>query len=90
MDRRGADVVVAENREEGMDTRPLLDFASGYIQRSLDLWPRAGTKDPWNLQMDYYKDVVVLRDTPVDDGTLTFSTVEPKPTRPDGDLVSPD
>ncbi|PTR25831.1 cation diffusion facilitator CzcD-associated flavoprotein CzcO [Rhodococcus sp. OK519] len=90
MDLRGANVVVAENREEGMETRPLLDFASGYIQRSLDLWPQAGTKDPWNLPMDYYKDVVVLRDTPVDDGTLTFATVEPKPTRPDGDLVSPD
>ncbi|RDI12365.1 cation diffusion facilitator CzcD-associated flavoprotein CzcO [Rhodococcus sp. AG1013] len=90
MDRRGADVVVAENREQGMETRPLLDFASGYIQRSLDLWPQAGTKDPWNLPMDYYKDVVALRDTPIDDGTLTFSRVEPTPTRSDDDLVSPD
>lgn len=73
MDRRGARVAVAENRRPGMDTRPLLDFAAGYIQRSLDLWPQAGTEDPWNLQMDYYKDVAVLRDTPVDDGTLTFT-----------------
>ncbi|MBM4469079.1 FAD-dependent oxidoreductase [Rhodococcus hoagii] len=90
MDRRGADVAVAENREEGMDTRPLLDFAAGYVQRSLDLWPQAGTKDPWNLQMDYYKDVAVLRDTPVDDGTLTFAAAQRRPTEPDGDLVSPD
>ena len=40
--------------------------------------------------MDYYKDVVSLRDTPIDDGTLTFSRVEPTPTRSDDDLVSPD
>lgn len=73
MDRRGARVAVAENHRADMETRPLLDFAAGYVQRSLDLWPRAGTEDPWNLQMDYYKDVVVLRETPVDDGTLTFT-----------------
>ncbi len=85
-----ADVAVAENPREGMDTRPLLDFAAGYVQRSLDLWPQAGTKDPWNLQMDYYKDVAVLRDTPVDDGTLTFAAAQRRPTEPDGDLVSPD
>lgn len=90
MDRRGANVVVAENDRPDMATRPLLDFAAGYVQRSLDQWPQAGTEDPWNLQMDYYKDVVVLRDTPVDDGTLTFARVESTPTRSDGDLVSPD
>lgn len=74
MDRRGAQVAVAEQRP-GMGTRPLLDFAAGYIQRSLDRWPQAGTEDPWNLQMDYHKDVAVLRETPVDDGSLTFTRV---------------
>ncbi|WP_430334783.1 flavin-containing monooxygenase [Rhodococcus sp. ACT016] len=90
MDRRGAAVAVAENHRPDMQTRPLLDFAAGYVQRSLDLWPQAGTEDPWNLQMDYYKDVVVLRDTPVDDGTLTFSRAEPTSAKSGGDLVSPD
>ncbi|MDH6283798.1 flavin-containing monooxygenase [Prescottella agglutinans] len=90
MDRRGATAAVAENARPDMETRPLLDFGAGYIQRSLDLWPQAGSEDPWNLRMDYYKDVVVLRDTPVDDGTLTFSRVEPTPATPGGDLVSPD
>ncbi|QBJ96329.1 NAD(P)/FAD-dependent oxidoreductase [Rhodococcus sp. ABRD24] len=90
MDRRGARVAVAENNEPAMETRPLLDFAAGYIQRSLDLWPQAGTRDPWNLPMDYYKDVVVLRDTPVDDGTLTFSHAEPArtPTESGGDSAT--
>ncbi|RVW01964.1 flavin-containing monooxygenase [Rhodococcus xishaensis] len=90
MDRRGATVAVAENDRPDMQTRPLLDFAAGYIQRSLGLWPQAGTEDPWNLQMDYYRDVVVLRDTPVDDGTLTFAKAEPAPTRSQRDLARPD
>ncbi|AOW92002.1 FAD-containing monooxygenase EthA [Rhodococcus sp. WMMA185] len=90
MDRRGATVAVAENDRPDMPTQPLLDFAAGYIQRSAHLWPQAGTEDPWNLQMDYYRDVVVLRDTPIDDGTLTFSKAEPAPTSPQGDLVEPD
>ncbi|WP_305093119.1 NAD(P)/FAD-dependent oxidoreductase [Prescottella sp. R16] len=88
MDRRGATVVIAENDRPDMPTRPLLDFAAGYVQRSLDLWPRAGSVDPWNLQMDYYKDITVLRNTPVDDGTLTFTGAD-EATR-GGDLVRPD
>ncbi|MGF7121863.1 flavin-containing monooxygenase [Rhodococcus sp. BE178] len=90
MDRRGAQIVVAHNTEPAIETRPQFDFTSGYIQRGLDLFPRTGTKEPWGLPMDYYKDVVALRDTPIDDGTLTFSRVEPTPTRSDDDLVSPD
>ncbi|MCL2535226.1 MAG: NAD(P)/FAD-dependent oxidoreductase [Nocardiaceae bacterium] len=90
MDRRGAAVAVAENTRTDMPTRPLLDFAAGYVQRSLDLWPQAGTEDPWNLNMDYYKDVVVLRNTPIDDGTLTFSPAEPTSVTSDGNRVGLD
>nr|WP_241566182.1 NAD(P)/FAD-dependent oxidoreductase [Prescottella agglutinans] len=82
MDRHGATVAVAENHRPDMETQPLLALTSGYIQRAEQRLPRAGTEDPWTLNTDYYRDVSVLRDTPVDDGTLTFANVQP--TTPSG------
>ncbi|CAM2852489.1 NAD(P)/FAD-dependent oxidoreductase [Prescottella defluvii] len=91
MDRRDAPIVFAHKAGSGTETAPQFDFTSGYLQRGLDRLPQTGTEEPWNLPMDYYKDVVALRDAPVDDGTLTFARrIEPTPARPDDDLVSPD
>ena len=56
-----------------MDTRPLLNFAAGYVQRALDELPRQGTRSPWQLAMSVKTDVRVLRDGPVDDRNLHFS-----------------
>ena len=34
-------------------SEPLLDFTSGYVQRSLDQLPKQGSKEPWKLQQNY-------------------------------------
>lgn len=52
---------------------PLLDFQAGYVLRSLAELPRAGTKAPWRVRMNYATDAVALRFGRVDDGVLRFA-----------------
>jgi cation diffusion facilitator CzcD-associated flavoprotein CzcO len=49
------------------------DFSSGYIQRSLHLFPKRGMKAPWLLKQNYIHDLLTLRHGRVDDGALVFS-----------------
>ena len=57
--------------------RPLMDFAAGYVQRSMHEFPRAGSRRPWQLGMSYANDVVRLRHGRIDDGTLRFLARKP-------------
>ncbi|MGB8940947.1 MAG: NAD(P)/FAD-dependent oxidoreductase [Streptomyces sp.] len=36
--------------------RPLLDLASGYVQRSIDAFPRQGDRGPWKVRQNYVLD----------------------------------
>jgi cation diffusion facilitator CzcD-associated flavoprotein CzcO/acetyl esterase/lipase len=58
--------------EPGVETRPFLDFSSGYVQRAIALMPRQGTKAPWKLYQNYLLDLLTLRYAPIADGTLKF------------------
>ena len=73
MDELDADTCMVELPYPHMETRPLLNFAAGYVQRALDELPRQGTRSPWQLAMSVKTDVRVLRDGPVDDRNLHFS-----------------
>ncbi|WP_440708700.1 flavin-containing monooxygenase [Herbiconiux sp. YIM B11900] len=57
---------------EGLETRPLLDFGAGYIQRVADTLPRQGSAAPWLTSADYRADVKVLRRASVVDPALRF------------------
>ncbi len=58
--------------EEDMDTAPVIDFTSGYIQRSLDKLPKQGKKHPWKLDQNYIKDRKTLGKEAIEDGILKF------------------
>jgi hypothetical protein len=49
-----------------------MDFAAGYVLRSIDEFPRAGSRAPWQLGMSYAHDVLKLRYGRIDDGALRF------------------
>ena len=73
MDAKGATVVTPElDPSLPVPEVPLFDFASGYVQRALHLWPRAGTEGPWEFRMDYKFDGERLRGA-VDDPALAFT-----------------
>ncbi len=71
MERDGRRVCVPE-RDPEVAEEPFLDFASGYVQRSIDAFPKQGAKAPWRLRMNYLRDVVALRHGRLDDGAMRF------------------
>jgi monooxygenase len=72
MDRTGTDTCVPHPSDPAMESRPLLDFGSGYVQRAVHKFPRQGTDGPWKLAMSYAADVKNLRKGPVQDPELRF------------------
>jgi cation diffusion facilitator CzcD-associated flavoprotein CzcO len=74
-ERRGFDLCVPLNDDPDIETRPLLDFKAGYVQRSIELFPKQGPAAPWGLSMSYAQDVKRFHDAPIEDGILRFSRV---------------
>lgn len=72
MDDKGH-AVCEPRAPEGMETRPLLDFGAGYVQRALDSVPRQGPGEPWVMSMDYFRDIKLLRRGKVAEQCLEFS-----------------
>jgi len=73
LDAHGYDQCVPTNDDPTVASRPLLDFQAGYVLRSLDELPKAGSRKPWRLGMSYAHDLVKLRYGAIEDGTLRFS-----------------
>jgi cation diffusion facilitator CzcD-associated flavoprotein CzcO len=69
---RGYDTVVPE-RDPEVAEEPFMDFASGYVQRSLHELPKQGSRAPWRLRMNYLRDVLTIRRGPIEDDALRFS-----------------
>ncbi|MGC9665312.1 flavin-containing monooxygenase [Planosporangium sp. 12N6] len=72
LDAHGYDRCVPTNTDPGVTARPLLDFQAGYVLRSIDEFPKAGSRAPWRLGMSYAHDVLALRYGRIDDGVLRF------------------
>jgi len=78
MDSSGCASCVPVNTDPHMQTRPMLDFGAGYVQRAVDRFPRQGT-GPWEVKMSYRDDVERLRHGPLADGVLRFSAARARP-----------
>jgi cation diffusion facilitator CzcD-associated flavoprotein CzcO len=73
MRARGYDTITPLAPDPSQPTQPFLDLASGYVQRSMDVFPRQGTVTPWRLNQNYPRDVRLLRHGPLDDAGVRFS-----------------
>ena len=49
------------------------NFSSGYMQRALASWPKQGSKPPWRVNQNYFRDMLAMRCGSIDDGALQFS-----------------
>lgn len=60
------------NEDRDMPRRPWIeDFSSGYMQRSMHLFPKQGDRDPWRHAQDYAVDKKLTR-APIEDGALVL------------------
>jgi len=64
------------NRDPSITEEPFIDFSSGYVQRSIDQFPRQGSRAPWRLYQNYALDVLSLRFGAVSDGAMQFARAE--------------
>jgi cation diffusion facilitator CzcD-associated flavoprotein CzcO len=73
MDSNGTPIVTPVLTDPTVEDEPLLDFASGYVQRSISTLPRQGSKAPWKLKQNYPRDLAAIRFGKIDDGTIRFT-----------------
>ena len=84
MDEHGYAKSVPEVTDPSVEELPLIDLNSGYVERSLDEFPKQGSKEPWKLRQNYVFDIRTIRRGPIDDGAMQFSSpsAQSKPRQP--------
>ena len=73
MDKTRTHAVTPKNLSPDIQTTPWLDFSSGYVQRTIDRFPKQGNRKPWKLNQNYAADLMMLRYGKLEDPELVFS-----------------
>ncbi|MCW3064772.1 MAG: flavin-binding family monooxygenase [Solirubrobacterales bacterium] len=73
MDARGYRACTPLNRDPSVEAQPFIDFSSGYVLRSIDKFPKQGSKPPWRLYQNYARDILTLKFGAVEDGVMEFT-----------------
>ncbi len=73
MDAHGYRQCVPERNDPSVAELPFIDFSSGYVLRSIDEFPKQGSKEPWRLRQNYPLDILSLRRGELEDGAMLFS-----------------
>jgi cation diffusion facilitator CzcD-associated flavoprotein CzcO len=73
LDEKGAVQATPRRRPGDVAVDPyVVDFSSGYMQRSIDRWPKQGAAPPWRANQSYFADLRALRFGPIEDGVLAI------------------
>jgi monooxygenase len=51
----------------------MMALTSGYVQRAIDTMPRQSSRKPWRMYQNYLRDLLSLRFSAVNDGTMEFT-----------------
>jgi monooxygenase len=73
MDAQGFRQCTPRNRDPSLQTLPFIDLKAGYVERSVDQFPRQGVRSPWRLHQNYPRDIALLRFGSLDDEAMEFS-----------------
>ena len=73
MDEHGYDVCMPRRPDTSVKIEPLIDLTSGYVLRSIDKFPKQGSRAPWRLYQNYPRDILVLKRGPLADEGIEFS-----------------
>ncbi len=61
----------------GMSAKPwITDFPAGYMMRSMHLFPKQGDRQPWLNTQNFAEDRKTIRNSPLEDGSLIFTSAE--------------
>jgi cation diffusion facilitator CzcD-associated flavoprotein CzcO len=74
MDRHGYGTCVPACDTSSLDSKPLLDLTSGYIQRAAPDLPKQSSTKPWYIPQNYLIDVFLMKMRRIDDGILRFGS----------------
>jgi monooxygenase len=72
MSAHGYDCATPVGREPVIVDKPAINLNSGYIRRGIELLPKQGPRRPWNFHQNYLLDLLDLKFSAVDDGTMEF------------------
>jgi monooxygenase len=74
MDEHGYRQCTPRAPDPSQPTQPFIDLMSNYVLRSIDAFPKQGTRTPWRLHQNYARDIVMLRRSTLDDEAMEFSS----------------
>jgi cation diffusion facilitator CzcD-associated flavoprotein CzcO len=77
MDEHGHRQCMPGSPDPAVSPEPILDFTSGYVQRSVHKFPMQGDRQPWRLRQNYAYDLRRLRHGDIEDGVMRFSSPAP-------------
>jgi cation diffusion facilitator CzcD-associated flavoprotein CzcO len=73
MDAHGYATCCPRRNDPSVKELPLIDFSSGYVQRSIAEFPRQGSASPWKLYQNYALDTAMLKYAPLRDKAMEFA-----------------
>ena len=73
MEAGGYTQATPRNDDPSVLPEPFIDFNAGYVLRSIDNFPKQGSRTPWRLHQNYARDILDVRHGKIDDGALVFS-----------------
>jgi monooxygenase len=87
MDRHGYATVTPHADDPTLTRRPFLEMKSGWVSRSMHMYPQQGSHGPWKVDQSYATDRVGLGKAPIDDPALRFTDAIVRSTSPAGTAV---
>ncbi|MBX3493032.1 MAG: NAD(P)/FAD-dependent oxidoreductase [Parvibaculum sp.] len=78
MEKTGLRQATPRVADPALQEEPWLDFTSGYVQRSINEFPKQGTRAPWKLYQNYALDIVSLKFGSIEDSAMEFSNPAPR------------
>jgi monooxygenase len=76
MDEHGYQQCAPQIKDPSIAAQPMIDFSSGYVQRSIDKFPKQGSKAPWRLRQNYALDIFGIKFGALEDGAIEFSKTQ--------------
>ncbi len=73
MDEHGYDECMPQRPGPSEEIQPFIDLTSGYVLRSIDKFPKQGSKPPWRMYQNYPRDILMIRRGDIEDEGIEFS-----------------